>query len=170
MKLEGSVTAMQLARLAPFVRQECVEALLAKYQPQMSWDALRRLAPFMSRESVDKLARSIASGETQVQDNSDAFNKTINDIGKTFDDIGKGVGQAFDGIGKGVEKVVRKAWRFGENVVNEVSSAINDFTADAPEAPVERSRSAKRPLSARSRTASGIGWLRTWRRSRAMRS
>ena len=118
MKLEGNVTAMQLARLA-----------------------LRRLAPFMSRESVDKLARSIASGETQVQDNSDAFNKTINDIGKTFDDIGKGVGQAFDGIGKGVEKVVRKAWRFGENVVNEVSSAINDFTADAPEAPVERVRS-----------------------------
>ena len=141
MKLEGGVTAMQLARLAPFVRPECVEALLAKYQPQMNWDALRRLAPFMSRESVDKLARAIANGEATVQDSGDAFNKTINDIGKAFDDIGKGVGQAFDGLGKGMEKVVRKAWRFGENVVNEVSSAINDFTADAPEAPVERVRS-----------------------------
>ncbi|MDO5322841.1 MAG: hypothetical protein Q4G06_02405, partial [Clostridia bacterium] len=63
------------------------------------------------------------------------------DIGKAIDDIGKGVGQAFDGLGKGMEKVVRKAWRFGENVVNEVSNAINDFTADAPEAPVERVRS-----------------------------
>ena len=141
MKLEGGVTAMQLARLAPFVRPECVEALLAKYQPQMNWDALRRLAPFMSRESVDKLARAIANGEATVQDSGDAFNKTINDIGKAFDDIGKGVGQAFDGLGKGMEKVVRKAWRFGENVVSEVSSAINDFTADAPEPGVERVRS-----------------------------
>ena len=141
MKLEGGVTAMQLARLAPFVRPECVEALLAKYQPQMNWDALRRLAPFMSRESVDKLARAIANGEATVQDSGDAFNKTINDIGKAFDDIGKGVNQAFDGLGKGMEKVVRKAWRFGENVVNEVSNAINDFTAEAPEATVERVRS-----------------------------
>ena len=141
MKLEGGVTAMQLARLAPFVRPECAEALLAKYQPQMNWDALRRLAPFMSRESVDKLARAIANGEATVQDNGDAFNKTINDIGKAFDDIGKGVGQAFDGLGKGMEKVVRKAWRFGENVVNEVSSAISDFAAEAPEVPVERVRS-----------------------------
>lgn len=141
MKLEGGVTAMQLARLAPFVRPECVEALLAKYQPQMNWDALRRLAPFMSRESVDKLARAIANGEATVQDSGDAFNKTINDIGKAFDDIGKGVGQAFDGLGKGMEKVVRKAWRFGENVVNEVSNAFNDLTADAPEPGVERVRS-----------------------------
>lgn len=141
MQLEGSVTAMQLARLAPFVRQECVEALLAKYQPQMSWDALRRLAPFMSRESVDRLARAIASGETTVQDSADGINKTINDIGKAFDDIGKGVGQAFDGLGKGMEKAVRKAWRFGENVINEVSNAINDLSSEAENAPVERVRS-----------------------------
>lgn len=143
MRLEGPVTASQLARLAPFVHPECVEALMKKYQPQMSWEDLRKLAPFMGREAVDKLARSIANGEATVRDPAEGINKTINDIGKAFDDIGKGVGQAFDGLGKGMEKVVRKAWRFGENVVNEVSNAINDISTEAQQdaAPAGKVRS-----------------------------
>ncbi len=146
MQLEGPVTAVQLARLAPFVRTECVEALMEKYRPQMTWDALRRLAPFMSRESVDKLARAIANGEATVQDPADGINRTINDIGKAFDDIGKGVGQAFDDLGKGMEKAVRKAWHFGENVINGVSSAINDMASDAQDAPVAKARSERAQL------------------------
>lgn len=128
--IQERFTAGQLARLAPFVRSECLEQLIARHKPELSWDTLRRMAPFMSRDFVDQLARSIASGRESVKPASESINKTINDIGKAFDDIGKGV-----------EKAVRKAWRFGETVINEVSSAINDLSGEAENASETRVRS-----------------------------
>lgn len=130
MNIEGEITASQIARLAPYVRSECVEMLIEKHKPELSWESLRRIAPFMSREFVDNLARSIASGKETVKQSADSFNKTITDIGKAFDDIGKGV-----------EKAVKKAWRFGETVINEVSSAINDFSSEAEVATAPHVRS-----------------------------
>lgn len=130
MEIEGEITAGQIARLAPYVRPECVEQLIEKHKPELSWESLRRIAPFMSREYVDNLARSIASGKETVKQSADSINKTINDIGKAFDDIGKGV-----------EKAVKKAWRFGESVINEVSSAINDLSSEAEVATAPHVRS-----------------------------
>ena len=112
--IEERFTGGQLARIAPFVRSECLAKLIARSKPELSWETLRRMAPFMNREDVDRLARSIASGKETVKPAGESINRTINDIGRAFDDIGKGV-----------EKAVRKAWRFGETVINEVSSAIN---------------------------------------------
>lgn len=130
--IEEKLTAGQLARIAPFVRSECLATLIARHKPELSWETLRRMAPFMNREDVDKLARSIASGKETVKPASESINKTINDIGKAFDDIGKGV-----------EKAVRKAWRFGETVINEVSSAINDLSNEPDDAAEVRVRSNK---------------------------
>lgn len=142
--LAEPLNAVQLARLAPYIRPECLEKLMEKHAPQLDWDTLRRLAPFMSREAVDTIARKIADGETTVRPAADPFNRTINDIGKafdsvgrevgkTFDDIGKGMGKTFDDIGKGVDKAFRKAIRFGENVVSEVSRAFSAEDAQTSE-------------------------------------
>ena len=130
MEMEGRLTAAQIARIAPYVRPECVENLVEKHRPELTWDALRRIAPYMRRESVDELARAIASGKETVKSDSENFNKAMNDIGKAFDDIGKGVGQA-----------VQKAIRFGNNMINEVASAISDLSNDAQASPVMHNRS-----------------------------
>ena len=86
--------------------------------------------PYMRRESVDELARAMASGKESVKPAGESINRTINDIGRAFDDIGKGVGQA-----------VQKAIRFGGSVINEVSSAISDLSNDAEAADVAHVRS-----------------------------
>lgn len=130
MEIDAGLTAMQIVRIAPYVRAECVEKLVEKHKPEFTWESLRRIAPFMSREYVDNLARLIASGKETVKPAGDGINKTINDIGKAFDDIGKGV-----------EKAVRKAWRFGENVINEVSSAISEISSEAEVATAPHVRS-----------------------------
>lgn len=131
MGMEDKLTANQIARLAPYLAPECVEALIAKHHPEFTWDSLRRLAPHMRRETVDELARAIASGRETVKGPEDNFNRTMNDIGKAFDDLGKGV-----------DKAVRKAIRFGESVFNEVSSAFSDLSTDAPEAKARTERAA----------------------------
>ena len=128
--MEAKLSAGDIARIAPFVGSECVEALIEKHKPTFTWENLRRLAPHMRRETVDELARAIASGRETVETPEDSFNRAMNDIGKAFDDLGKGV-----------DKAVRKAIRFGENVFNEVTSALNDLSEDAGEAPEERVRS-----------------------------
>lgn len=130
LEMEARLTAAQIARVAPYVRPECVEKLIEKHRPELTWDSLRRIAPYMRRESVDELARAIASGRETVKPSNDGLNRTINDIGKAFDDIGKGVGQA-----------VQKAIRFGGNVINEVTSAISDLSSDAEAANPAHARS-----------------------------
>ena len=127
MQIETRMTAYQLARLAPFVTGDCLESLMEKHAPDLSWDTLRRLAPFLSKDYVDRIAKEIAGGERTVAQNSEELNRTINEIGKAFDGIGKDMSKAFDEIGRGVEKTVRKAIRFGSKVVNEVSSAIDEM-------------------------------------------
>ena len=129
-QLEEPLSANQLARLAPFISAEALCALIDKHKPQFSWDSLKKLAPFMGKEAVDALARAIASGEEKVKPAGDDLNKTINDIGKAFDHLGKDVGQAFDGLGRKAKKGVKKVIRFGGKVINEVSSAINDLADD----------------------------------------
>ena len=132
MGMEAKLSASQIARLAPYLSAECVEALIEKHHPEFTWDSLRRLAPHMRREKVDELARAIASGRETIKTPEESFNRTMNDIGKAFDDIGKGV-----------DKAVRKALRFGENVINEVTSAISELSNDADDAPEARVRSEK---------------------------
>lgn len=152
MNLEEKITASQLARLAPFLKAECLDALLEKHQPEFSWETLRRIAPFMSKDAVDKMARSIAAGEETLRSSADQFNdnlnKTINDIGRAFDGIGKDLGKTFDDIGKGLEKAAKKTVRFGKKLYNEVANAIDDFSADVP-APVPEKVRPERILSIR---------------------
>lgn len=136
--MENGLSAAQIARIAPYISPECVEKLIEKHRPELSWDTLRRIAPHMRREAVDALARSIAAGKENVKPASETINKAINDLGR---DLGK----AFDDIGKGVGHAMKKAIRFGENMINEVSTAINDIAADVEkkaETP-ERSERAK---------------------------
>ena len=128
--MEAKLTAGDIARIAPFVGSECVEVLIEKHKPTFTWENLRKLAPHMRREKVDELARAISSGRETIETPEDSFNRAMNDIGKAFDDIGKGV-----------DKAVRKAIRFGENVFNEVTSALNDLSEKPEEAPEERVRS-----------------------------
>lgn len=130
LEMDEKLTAMQIARIAPYIRPECVEKLIEKHRPELSWEALRKIAPFMRREAVDELARAIASGKENVKNVNDNINKTINDIGKTFDDIGRGVGKA-----------VKKAIRFGETIIDEVSSALSDLSTEPVAEPVSAARS-----------------------------
>ena len=150
--MEAKLTAADIARIAPFVGSECVEALIEKHRPTFTWDNLRRLAPHMRREKVDELARAIASGRETVETPEDSFNRAINDIGKAFDDIGKGV-----------DKAVRKAIRFGENVINEVTSAIteiaNDAAASEPRVRSERARQLRRRVFERALADENWDWL-----------
>lgn len=139
MQIETPMTAQQIGKLAPYITTECISALLEKHNPTLTWDNVRRMAPFMSKEAVDAMARSIVSGEKEIRDNNENINKTINDIGKAFDDIGKGVGQA-----------VQKAIRFGGNVINEVSTAINDLS-NGNSANTEASGRSDRALAIRKR-------------------
>lgn len=136
MNLEEKISASQLARLAPFLKSDCLDLLLEKHQPEFTWETLRRIAPFMSKESVDKMARSIAAGEETVRSSADQFNdslnKTINDIGKAFDGIGKDLGKTFDDIGKGLEIAARRTVRFGKKIYNEVAGAIDDLSSEEP--------------------------------------
>ena len=145
MGIGDKIPAAELAKLAPFIRQEALAALLEKHAPELDWDVLRKLAPFMSREAVDELARRIASGEAKVNPAVDPFNKTMNDIGKAFDDfgrgaektakeIGKGLEKTFDEIGRGMDKAFRKAKRIGSRVKREVSKS---FSCDEEEVVVE---------------------------------
>ena len=140
--MDVKLTGAQIARLAPFVRTECVDMLVEKHHPELNWDTLRRIAPHMSQEAVDKLARQVASGERTVRTPDDDISKTFDDIGKAFDDLGKGMGKTFDDIGKGVDKAVRKAVKFGGNVINEISSAISELSSEpCEEAQTELKRS-----------------------------
>lgn len=139
MQIETPMTAQQIGKLAPYITTECISALLEKHNPTLTWDNVRRMAPFMSKEAVDAMARSIVSGEKQIRESNENINKTINDIGRAFDDIGKGVGQA-----------VQKAIRFGGDVINEVSTAINDLSSDNSAATGANGRS-ERALAIRKR-------------------
>lgn len=127
-EINDTLSAAQIARIAPYIRAECLEKLIEKHHPEFTWESLRRIAPYMRRESVDELARAIASGRESVKPNTDKLDKTINDISKAFDDIGRGVGKA-----------VKKAIRFGESVIDEVSSAFSDFNADCQHQPEQAS-------------------------------
>lgn len=132
MEAEETLSAGQIVRIAPYLKPESVEKLIEKNHPEFNWDQLRKVAPFMRREAVDQMARNIVNGKETVRPNTDNINKAINDIGKAFDDIGRGMGHA-----------VKKAIRFGENVINEVSAAINDISSDAQpkqDAPVRSER------------------------------
>ena len=172
MAIAEPMSARQISKLAPYMNPECVEALIEKYHPALDWDSLRKLAPFMRRESVDALARRIASGETIVQEAVAPFNKAMNDIGKCiedigkgiekgFDDFGKGLEKGFDDFGKGVDKAVRKAVRFGENVINEVNKAINaeEIQRQEEKARTERTRAIRKKAFERAILDERWDWL-----------
>ncbi len=157
MQIEDTMTAQQIGKLAPYITPDCISALLEKHNPPLSWDIVRRMAPFMAKEAVDAMARSIAAGEKDIKDTNDNINeninKTINDIGKAFDDIGKGVGQA-----------VQKAIKFGGEVINDVSSAFNDLSGNisaGSEAPKrsERARAIRKRAFIRAMEDGNWEWI-----------
>ena len=131
MTIETPITSNQLAKLAPHLRPEALEALIERHGIVLTWESLKKIAPFMTRETIDDMARKIANGEKTIGHEKDRFDKAMNDIGKAFDEIGKGAGEAFDDIGRGVKKAVKKAVKFGEVVINDVSEAFSEIDKKA---------------------------------------
>ena len=125
--IETPITSNQLAKLAPHLRPEALETLIEKHGIVLTWESLKKIAPFMTRESIDDMARRIASGEKVIGRDNERFDKAMNDIGKAFDNIGKGAGEALDDLGRGVKKAVKKAVKFGEVVINDVTEAFADM-------------------------------------------
>ena len=124
------LTPAQIARFAPYVDAACLEKLIRECDSQITWDSLRRIAPFLKKEAVDALARTIALGEKYVKPATGEVNRMAEDVCRTLDDVGRR-------IEKGVDKAVRKVVQIGENVVSEVSKAIEDLTSE-PETRSER--------------------------------
>lgn len=154
LEIEDHLSAGQIARVAPYVRPETVEKLMQKHQPDLSWESLRRIAPYLRREFVDDLARNIANGKETIKPTADNFNKTINDIGKAFDDMGREMKHA-----------VKKGLRFGKRVIREVSSSINEINneEEAPEAAAsgrsERARALRKRAFERAAEDGNWDWL-----------
>jgi len=122
---KDKLTAGDIARFAPFASQECLEKLIQTNDEQLDWDVLRKVAPFLKRDMVDGLARAAAKGGRTVKR---AVNQTINtdELGKTMQDVGQK-------IGAGVEKALRKASKQGGEMMEEMSSAINDIVEGVKE-------------------------------------
>ena len=125
MQLEDRATGGQIAKLAPFLHPECIMQLIDRHKPELSWENLRKIAPFMRREDVDALARAIASGDKTMKAKEN-FNKTFDDIGRAIDDIGKTV----DDFGRGVGKAVKRVFKFGNEVIKDVSAAIQEHARE----------------------------------------
>lgn len=140
MEIEDHLSASQIARIAPYLRPETVEELMQKHQPDLSWESLRRIAPYLRREFVDDLARNIANGKETIKPAADNFNKTINDIGKAFDDMGREMKHA-----------VKKGLRFGKRVIREVSSSISEMSNEEEAAANEASGRSERAQALRKR-------------------
>ena len=125
MQLEERVTGGQIAKLAPFLRPECIMQLIVRHDPDLAWENLRKIAPFMRREDVDALARAIASGDKTVKAKEN-LNKTFDEIGRAIDDIGKTV----DDLGRGVGKAVKRVFKFGNEVIKDVSAVISEHARE----------------------------------------
>lgn len=117
------LTIEEISALAPFVDSTCLERLIRESEQEINWDTLRRLAPFLKKEVVDAFARMIAMGGKYVRPVSEEINKTAEDVYKTIDHVSRK-------IGAGMDKAVRKVVRAGNDVVNEVSRAFDDLTAE----------------------------------------
>lgn len=119
------LTSADIARFAPFISRECLEKLMQNPESEITWETLQKIAPFLKREMVDRLAWLAAKGSQFVQD------ATQNVPGG--DDIGRAIGDVSQTIGRGVKKVVRKAGKLGEGVVNEVVNAYNSIVEGTKE-------------------------------------
>ena len=125
MQLEDCATGGQIAKLAPFLHPECIMRLIDRHKPELTWENLRKIAPFMRREDVDVLARAIASGDKSMKAKEN-INKTFDEIGKAIDDIGKTI----DDLGRGVGKAVKRVFKFGDEVIKDVSAAIQEHARE----------------------------------------
>lgn len=115
-----------IARFAPFASQECLEKLIQNNDAQLDWDVLRKVAPFLKREMVDNLARTAAKGRRTVRRAVNQSGINTEEFGRTMQDVGQK-------IGEGVEKALRKASRFGGEVMDEVTSALNGMVESVKE-------------------------------------
>ena len=120
------LTPADIARFAPFASQECLEKLIQTNDEQLDWDALRKVAPFLKREMVDNLARAAAKGGRTVKRVVDQSGINTDELGRTMQDVGQK-------IGAGVEKALRKASKLGGEMMEEMSSAINDIVEGVKE-------------------------------------
>ncbi|MBR2798795.1 MAG: helix-turn-helix transcriptional regulator [Clostridia bacterium] len=120
------LTPADIARFAPFASQECLEKLIQTNDEQLDWDALRKVAPFLKREMVDNLARAAAKGGRTVKRAVDQSGINTDELGRTMQDVGQK-------IGAGVEKALRKASKLGGEMMEEMSSAINDIVEGVKE-------------------------------------
>lgn len=117
------LTAQEIARFAPFVDSACLETLIEESEAEMSWETLRKLAPFLKKEMVDAFARAIALGEKYVR-------PVAKDAGKTAEDVCRNLDEMSRKIGKSMDSAVRKAVRFGESVIDEVSKAFDNLATE----------------------------------------
>ncbi len=124
------LTPAEIAKFAPFLEPTCLERMIRKCDADITWDSLRRVAPFLKREAVDAFARTLAMGEKAVKPISDEAQRVAGDVWKTMDDVSRR-------IEKGVDRAMRKMVKFGEGMVNEVSKAFDDLTAE-PESREQR--------------------------------
>lgn len=127
------LTANEIARLAPFLDSAFLEELIVEDSSEINWDVLRRLAPFLKKEVVDGFARAIALGEKYVRTTTNEAGRTAESVCKTLDDVSQKIGRHMD-------KAVRKVVRFGENVVSEVTKAIDELTAEPVSADSRRTQ------------------------------
>ena len=115
-----------IARFAPFASQECLEKLIQNNDEQLDWDVLRKVAPFLKREMVDNLARAAAKGGRTVKRAVEQSGINADELGRTMQDVGQK-------IGAGVEKALRKASKLGGEMMEEMSSAINEIVEGVKE-------------------------------------
>ena len=120
------LTPADIARFAPFASQECLEKLIQTNDQQLDWDVLRKVAPFLKREMVDNLARAAAKGGRTVRQAVEQSGINTDELGRTMQDVSQK-------IGAGVEKALRKASKLGGEMMEEMSSAINDIVGSVRE-------------------------------------
>lgn len=150
-KCGRKLTAQEIARFAPFVDSACLETLIEESESEMSWETLRKLAPFLKKEMVDAFARAIALGEKYVRPAAKDVTKTAEDVCKNFDEVSRK-------IGRGVDAAVRKAVRFGENVIDEVSKAFDNLSAE-PKSRDERRAQMRKAIFEKAITEEKWNWI-----------
>lgn len=115
------LSAGDIARFAPYISRECLETLINASEGEINWETLQKIAPFLKKEMVDGLAKAAAKGERFMKRALDQSCKATEDFEKTIEDVSRK-------ISRKVDRVMRKAAKFGEEVVEGVSAAFEDLS------------------------------------------
>lgn len=131
------LSADDISRFAPFVSKGTLERLIQDSNQEINWDILMKVAPFLKREMVDAIAKAAAKGEK-------IFRKAASREIKPEIDIEKSIGEVSQKIGVGFGRMAKHAIRFGEDIVDGLSSVFGE----ADSAPEKRSKALKLRIAA----------------------